>query len=384
MTEQARALLRDGDGAGAERVLRDRLAAHPDDAETMHLLGIAAHSQGRLGDAVRWMEAALDAHPARPTPASLHNDLGNILLEGGTPNRAIVAYEASLAADPDDAPTWTNLSTARRLGGDLSGAGAAALRAIGLDRRSQPAWHCFSIALQTLASHGRPAEASALTRQWLENDPGNPVALHRLAALGEAPAPPRASDAYVQTVFDGAAATFDEHIAALGYRAPEVVAGELSRRVGEPLGQLAVADVGCGTGLSGVALRPYAASLAGCDLSLGMLRQAQRRGCYDALDKAELVHFLQAHHAAYDVVTCVDTLCYVGDLTGFTHAAANALRPGGLLVATVERRVGDGWNLTASGRYVHAAKHIRQACTAAGLVDLSCTEALLRDEGGVA
>jgi predicted TPR repeat methyltransferase len=382
VTEAARALLGQGDGAGAERALIAALADHPDDADLLHLLGIAAHTQGRVDEAVRWLEAALAAQPAGPRSASLHNDLGNILLESGAPDRAVTAYESSLALDPDDAPTWTNLSTAQRLGGDLARAGRTALRAIELDRDSEPAWHAFSLALQTLASEGRGAEASALTRRWLEVDPGNPVALHRLAALGEAPAPARASDGYVETVFDGAAAGFDAHIAALGYRAPEEVADELARRLGPPAGTLVIADMGCGTGLSGAALRPYAARLVGCDLSLGMLRQAQQRGCYDALDKAELGRFLRARSAAYDVVACVDTLCYVGDLGEFTAAAATALRPGGLLVATVEHRPGEGWSLGSSGRYRHSADHVREVCARAGLVDLECREAVLREEGG--
>jgi len=387
VTQAARALLREGDGAGAERLLTAALADRPADAcadpEVLHLLGIAAHTQGRPGEAVRWLESAIAAGPDEVAAASLHNDLGNVLLETGAHDRAVAAYEASLALDPDDGPTWTNLATALRLGHDETGAGRAALRAIELDRSSEPAWHAFSLVLQTLASLGRAEDAADLTRRWLAIDPGNPVALHRLAALGEAAVPARASDGYVVTVFDGAATSFDTHIAALGYRAPQLVAAELGRRLGPPNGGLVVADIGCGTGLSGAALRPYAVRLVGCDLSLGMLRQAQLRGCYDALDKAELVRFLQTQHAAYDVVACVDTLCYVGDLGDFTRAVAGALRPGGLLVATVERAAADsGWRLTGSGRYAHSADHVDKACAGAGLVDLTHTEVVLREEGG--
>ena len=100
-----------------------------------------------------------------------------------------------------------------------------------------------------------------------------------------------------------------------------------------------------------------------------MLRRAQRRGCYDALHRAELGAFLRAQHTAYDLVVCADTLCYLGDLAEVTPAAAGALRPGGILVATVER-LDDGagdWRLTPSGRYAHGAEYLRRCAAPAGL-----------------
>ncbi|WP_425536227.1 methyltransferase domain-containing protein, partial [Chromobacterium vaccinii] len=43
--------------------------------------------------------------------------------------------------------------------------------------------------------------------------------------------------------------------------------------------------MGCGTGLAGEAVRPYASRLDGVDLSAGMLERASAKGIYDSLDE---------------------------------------------------------------------------------------------------
>ncbi len=387
MTEAARERLRVGDGRGAERMLR-RAAGQVDEVDRQHLMAIAAHLQGQPDSAARRiaraLAAAADEEPARR--ASLHNDLGNILLSAGRADEAASSYRASLVEDASDAPTWSNLGTALRRGGHLLAAGEAALEAVRLDRTCVPAVHLLGSVLHRLSVGGRDAESIALTRRWHDLDPGHPVVAHRLAALGEAPAPPRAADDYVQALFDDAAGDFDDHLAGLGYRAPRLVADRAAEVLGAGATRLDVADVGCGTGLVGALVRPLAARLVGCDLSRGMLGEAERRGCYDELVRAELVGFLARRPAAFDVVTCADTLCYFGDLGEVTRAAASALRPGGLLVATVEELSGDpgeeGWVLTRTGRYAHAEQHVRSVCGAAGLTDVDVRPEVLRQEGG--
>ena len=68
-------------------------------------------------------------------------------------------------------------------------------------------------------------KAAAVFRGWLAEEPGNPMALHYLAACeGGQAIPGRASDAYVESTFDSFAASFDEKLASLDYRAPGLVA----------------------------------------------------------------------------------------------------------------------------------------------------------------
>ncbi|MFY9514063.1 MAG: methyltransferase domain-containing protein, partial [Rubrivivax sp.] len=143
---------------------------------------------------------------------------------------------------------------------------------------------------------------------------------------------------------------------------------------------------GCGTGLCAPLLQPWAASLAGVDLSEGMLQQAVARRVYDELVCGELVAFLQSRPAAWDLVVSADTLCYFGALDTFAAATAAALRGPGLLVFTVEAHDdGDGapdYRLQGHGRYSHRRRYVEATLRAAGLQPLELQAVQLRMEAG--
>jgi predicted TPR repeat methyltransferase len=150
--------------------------------------------------------------------------------------------------------------------------------------------------------------------------------------------------------------------------------------------QFDVADLGCGTGLCGPLVRPWARRLAGCDLSAGMLEQAAGRGDYDVLDKTELVQFLEARGGAFDVVISADTLCYFGDLRAVTIAARHAMRAGGHFVFTVEALADDSpedYRLLVNGRYAHAPAYVERLLTDAGLRPHRLAREVLRQEFGL-
>ena len=124
------------------------------------------------------------------------------------------------------------------------------------------------------------------------------------------------SQAYVRALFDRYADRFDEDLTIrLKYQAPQVlramvdqIPGDRARR------QLDVLDVGCGTGLAGVAFRSLARRLHGSDLAPRMVEKARRRGVYDHLEVAELVEGIARTPRAWDLVVAADVLVYVGDL----------------------------------------------------------------------
>jgi predicted TPR repeat methyltransferase len=156
--------------------------------------------------------------------------------------------------------------------------------------------------------------------------------------------------------------------------------------VGEPAGALTIVDAGCGTGLCGPLVKPWASTLAGCDLSLGMLRRARERRIYDVLHAAELVYYLDTQPAAFDVIVCADTLCYFGKLEPAFAAARRSLRPDGWLVFTVEALPDEDARdhvLNANGRYAHARRYLERALAAAGLEAEALERAALRAEAGL-
>lgn len=384
-------------------------AAQPD---ALHFLGILRHRQGDAEAALALLARALQQ---APTHAGILVNRGNVLYENGRAAEAVAAYQAAIEHEPASAQAWANLGTALHGLGDLAQARHAWQRCVELDDANADAWYGLSRTLielgevrEGLIANGRAIalwpqqlqgreqviralvlldrrdEAERLYREWLEEDPGNAVARHQLAAIRQHDAPPRASDAYVENVFDSFAAHFDGQLAALGYQAPRWVAQALAARHAADA-TLHIADLGCGTGLCGPLLRPFARQLVGCDLSTAMLLKARQRDCYDALFKVELEHFLRHELQSFDVLVSADTLCYFGPLDGVCAAAAGALRRGGGFVFTVEA-LDDGhepWRLQTSGRYAHARHHLEAALRLAGFEEVNCERAVLRQEAGL-
>ena len=216
--------------------------------------------------------------------------------------------------------------------------------------------------------------------------PGNAVVEHTLASISGESVPDRASDDYVRITFDRYAASFDESLARLEYKAPRLVADEVKAfAAGKTLDIL---DIGCGTGLCGPLLKPFARTLVGVDLSRAMLVRARQREVYDELVEAELTAYLGRTDARFDAIVCVDTLVYFGSIDEALATARKKLRNGGCLVFTVERHAPEvseeDYRLQHHGRYSHSDAYLSEAVAAAGL-DLDRLEHIVpRTESGEA
>ena len=213
----------------------------------------------------------------------------------------------------------------------------------------------LALAYSTL---GEVDKAVEVCEEWLREEPDDPIARHMLAACSGRDVPPRASDAFIEKTFDSFAASFDAKLAKLSYRAPALVAAMLEDAGLGASRSLDVLDAGCGTGLCGPLVAPYARRLVGVDLSEGMLEQARARDVYDELVRRELTAYLRDHTGAFDVIVSADTLVYFGPLEEVVAAAANALRPGGRAHlhgrgASVAGRDAE-YAISPNGRYRHA------------------------------
>ena len=399
-----------GDLDQAEPIYEAVLQRQPDRAEVLNYMGILKHQRGELAEAAALMRRLL---LLQPEAGGVWNNLGNVLMRLERIDEAADAFERSLELVPS-AHAWSNLARVFRKRDDLARSEQACLQALALEADHGPATHNLALArildgriepgvaaalramqllppgqqrrqlyMHLLLLQGETAQAVVILRAWLAQEPDNPYVQHHLAACTGEGAPERASDAYVEKLFDNFAPTFDDKLAMLHYRAPQVVADAVAAALPAPAASLAVADIGCGTGLCGPLLRPWASRLVGCDLSGAMLERASRRGAYDELYKAELTAFLRERPDAFDLVVSADTLNYFGELGGVAQAVHDALRAGGSFVFTLEALAAGEHGthkLQDNGRYAHDGVHARRAFEAAGLQVDAPVEAVLREE----
>ena len=147
----------------------------------------------------------------------------------------------------------------------------------------------------------------------------------------------------MEQLFDDFAENFDTHlIKDLRYKTPTFVG---SRPGNRPAGaaSLGRAGLGCGTGLAGAAIAPYARQLVGVDLSSKMLAKAAARDVYQRLENLELLAAMQQERdATYDLVLAADVFVYIGKLDDIVAEAKRVLRPGGLMGFSTEDVVAAG------------------------------------------
>jgi predicted TPR repeat methyltransferase len=209
----------------------------------------------------------------------------------------------------------------------------------------------------------------------------------QLARIGQGEATPAMTAVYVRRLFDQHAESFDEALLTrLDYRGPAVLLDAVRSVTGGPMRMGSMLDLGCGTGLSGAAFRPYVDWLVGVDVSPGMIAKARAKGLYDRLATLELQQFLasESHaRAQYHLIIAADVLVYVSDLVPVIAAAARVLAPNGCLAFTVETHDGDGALLQQTLRYAHGAAHVRAAIAYAGLSLVHIERASTRSENGV-
>jgi len=128
--------------------------------------------------------------------------------------------------------------------------------------------------------------------------------------------------------YDNWAATYDAEIAENGYTTPARCAEALARHLTDKTAL--ILDLGCGTGLSGVALAAQGFStIDGIDPASGMLDEARKRGLYRNLTQIEPGADLPTGYAAITAIGVIGVGAAPPSVLGQIEAV---LSPGGLLV----------------------------------------------------
>jgi predicted TPR repeat methyltransferase len=167
----------------------------------------------------------------------------------------------------------------------------------------------------------------------------------------------------------------------LKYQIPDLLVGMVERFVASR--DLDVLDLGCGTGLAGLRLRPLAGNLTGVDVSPRMIGLAQDRGAYDELVCAELTDFLQTQIESFDLAIAADVFVYIGDLTSVFAGVRGALKQGGHFAFSVEASEQQDFVLGASLRYAHSAGYVRKLAGEHGFTLAAVEPTVVRQQDGM-
>ena len=336
-----------GEHAEAEARYREVLALDPDHLGALTLLGLLLVEREDFERAIDLLERARDA---APNFAQIQVALGSAYAAAGHDEQAVAAMEIAVKLDTDS-----------------------------------------TIPLERLAKHhliaGRNREATVIMRRILRRNPSHAHAKYFLTALAaetpealatyEGPPPELVAD-----LFDTYAPMFDQHLVeGLNYVVPRSLKEQIISVAAPTERCWRVVDLGCGTGLMGIEIRPYAHTLIGSDLSAKMVERARQRAIYDELHVEDLAATLARTRDA-DLIVAADVFLYIGELDATIAGCAAALRPNGLLAFSVERSDDANVVLRPSIRFAHGDTYIRDLATKHRFTIERAEPSVLRIENG--
>jgi len=357
------------------------------------LEGIGHFESGQLEPARACFEASLAIAPGR---ASVLENLGVTLYRLNQWQAAAVALQQAATTNPEHEAVWITLGLCHQALAQWPEAADALARGLALtagrgdlwmicgqclDRagRVEEALHAFDRALaidadlaeawsergSLLRDLGRLEEAAPCFEKAIALGANPELNAYYLAAVRGSSIPAAPPRQYVETLFDQYSADFQSHLVdQLQYRGHEWLLRPLTAT-----GQRypTVLDLGCGTGLCGALVAPFADAIDGVDLSAAMLAQARQLGIYRQLSHEDIEAFLTHTEMRADLVLAADVFIYVGALEAVFSAVRRMLAPGGCFAFTVELAAdADDFRLLPSLRYAHSEAYIRRLGAAHG------------------
>jgi predicted TPR repeat methyltransferase len=114
-----------------------------------------------------------------------------------------------------------------------------------------------------------------------------------------------------------------------------------------------------------------------------MQEAAGKLGTYDELVRMELTEYLASRKGEFYAILAADTLIYFGALDDVIGKAHDALKPGGLLIFTIEEATDlEQHVIPPAGRYSHARDYVERVLEDAGFDMLSLDSGIARFEFG--
>ena len=372
---QACTLHQNGCHREAEKQYAELLSIVPESAALHYNMGLLLYQQERYTES---LDHYLQALEVAEEDLDLLYNLGLCLQKCGKTRQAVMVFADLAKTTPTDLDCLYNLACCLKDLHEHDQAIEVYQRLLAMDPDYQPAINNLAYLLHL---RGDLAEARGYYERLLRLNPDHQAARHMLASVqGEKVA--KAPLEYVKKVFNNYAAEFETSLVqGLGYSVPEKLRQGLAKLDGIRLPFEHALDLGCGTGLAGVAFADCCRQLTGVDLAEEMIARAAEKGLYTHLVVAESVDFLRSTPHCYDLILLADVMMYLGDLHPFFTAVEGCTGQDSLLCFSVETSPGEDFSLQPTGRFAHSPGYIAALAEEFGWLVAAEISTDLRKEG---
>jgi len=158
----------------AEKCYQKILAQHPHHPDALHLLGVAAHQNGKSDTAVLLIKKAIRNNPNNPF---YYNNLGAALRETGDQSQAVLNYKKALLLKPDYAEAAYNMGSVLLINGHLSEAVSWYQKAVQIKPDYVDAYSNLAAGYN---KQNRPDEALICCQKALQINPNCAAALNNM------------------------------------------------------------------------------------------------------------------------------------------------------------------------------------------------------------
>lgn len=407
----------------AESAFREAIKISPKRSETYNNLGIALKEQNKIQEALYNYEKAITLQPTfceaynnigvlfqslkkydksipyfkktvtiQTNYSNGYNNLGISLKEIGHLEEASKNFETAIYYNPNHSQAHCNLGIIQIILKKFDDAISNLLKSISLNPRYESAYNNLGIAYKekkmfkdAMSSFKRAISLKPDYYQVFNNiasmyhntgdyenaisyykkaviiNPNYHQAQHMLDSLSGKKNQSAPAD-YVIDLFDGFAKTFEDSLTKkLSYNVPYLIKEQVLQDCNYK-NSSDVLDLGCGTGLVGKELFGLVNKIEGIDLSLSMLSEAERKGVYNQLTKADIFNYLSKEYLNFDYYIAADVFIYVGDISKIFETIKAKNKKNGKLIFSTEIYDGEDFKLEKSGRFSHSHKYIKNLC----------------------